>query len=104
VEARLVEFARLLRQNGVRVSPAEVADAARAAGLDLLGYTSQAHFLLNCGLIDLLKADSSHARANEAHRLLSEAEMGELFKVIALGRRIDAPLRGFIRGDRSHVL
>ena len=81
-----------------------VADAARAAGLDLLGYTSQAHFLLNCGLIDLLKADSSHARANEAHRLLSEAEMGELFKVIALGRRIDAPLRGFVRGDRSHVL
>jgi len=33
VEARLVEFARLLRQNGVRVSPAEVADAARAAAL-----------------------------------------------------------------------
>jgi uncharacterized protein with von Willebrand factor type A (vWA) domain len=33
VEARLVEFARLLRQNGVRVSPAERADAARAAAL-----------------------------------------------------------------------
>ncbi|GEJ59282.1 VWA domain-containing protein [Anaeromyxobacter diazotrophicus] len=33
MEARLVEFARLLRQNGVRVSPAEVADAARAAAL-----------------------------------------------------------------------
>jgi len=33
VEARLVQFARLLRQNGVRVSPSEVADAGRAAAL-----------------------------------------------------------------------
>jgi uncharacterized protein with von Willebrand factor type A (vWA) domain len=33
VEARIVEFARLLRQNGVRVSPAEAADAVRAAAL-----------------------------------------------------------------------
>lgn len=81
-----------------------VADAAHAAGLDLLGYTSQAHFLLNCGLIDLLKADHSHAQASAAHRLLSEAEMGELFKVIALGKGIDAPLLGFVRGDRSGSL
>ncbi|MCM2333620.1 MAG: hypothetical protein NDI82_06705, partial [Anaeromyxobacteraceae bacterium] len=33
MEARLVEFARLLRQNGVRVSPAEVGDAVVAASL-----------------------------------------------------------------------
>src|SRR5512140_3138123 len=37
MEARLVEFARLLRQNGVRVSPAEVGDAARAVEIAGLG-------------------------------------------------------------------
>ena len=81
-----------------------LADAAHGAGLDVLGYTSQAHFLLNCGLLEMLQADHGHARANEAHRLLSEAEMGELFKVLAVGRGIAPPLRGFARGDRLHTL
>jgi SAM-dependent MidA family methyltransferase len=81
-----------------------IADAAHEAGLDVLGYTSQAHFLLNCGLLDRLRAGHTHARANEAHRLLSEAEMGELFKVLAVGRGIDVPLLGFVRGDRVHTL
>ncbi len=81
-----------------------IADAAHEAGLDVLGYTSQANFLLNCGLLDRLRADHTHARANEAYRLLSEAEMGELFKVLAVGRGIDVPLLGFARGDRSHTL
>lgn len=81
-----------------------MADAAHEAGLDVLGYTSQAHFLLNCGLLDRLQADHTHARANEAHRLISEAEMGELFKVLAVGRGIDVPLLGFVHGDRVHAL
>lgn len=77
---------------------------ATQAGLDVLGYTSQAHFLLNCGLLDALQAEHSAPRAGEAHRLLSEAEMGELFKVLAVGRGIDEPLLGFARGDRVHML
>ena len=81
-----------------------VAGAAHAAGLEVLGYTSQARFLLNCGLLDVLETGPSHARANEAHRLISEAEMGELFKVLAVGRGIGAPLAGFARGDRAHTL
>jgi len=81
-----------------------IADAAHEAGLDVLGYTSQAHFLLNCGLLDRLQAGHTHARASEAHRLLSEAEMGELFKVLAVGRGVDVPLLGFARGDRVHTL
>jgi len=81
-----------------------MADAAHAAGLDVLGYTSQAHFLINCGLVDALKQNHTHRYANEAHRLLSEAEMGELFKVLAIGKGIDVPLRGFARGDRAHTL
>lgn len=80
------------------------AEAAHSAGLDVLGYTTQAHFLLNCGVLELLQADPGHRRANEAHRLLSEAEMGELFKVLAVGRGVAGPLRGFAHGDRLHTL
>jgi len=81
-----------------------MAQAARDGGLDVLGYTTQAHFLLNCGLLDLLKKEGTPAAANAAHRLISEAEMGELVKVLAVGRGIDAPLLGFARGDRTHTL
>ena len=78
-----------------------MADAAHAAGLDVLGYTTQAHFLMNCGLLDQLGAGHSLKRANEVQRLLSEAEMGELFKVLAVGRGIAEPLLGFAKGDRT---
>ena len=42
--------------------------------------------------------------AAEAQKLLSPAEMGELFKVLAVGRGVRAPLLGFARGDRSQTL
>ena len=78
-----------------------MAAAAHGAGLDVLGYTTQAHFLLNCGLLDLLKAAHSPPASAAAQRLLSEAEMGELFKVLAVGRGVSAPLLGFAHGDRT---
>ena len=87
-----------------------IADAAVDAGLNVLGYTSQAQFLINCGITDLLaeiSPDDTRAyakRASEAQKLLSPAEMGELFKVIAFGRGIEAPPLGFARGDRTHTL
>jgi len=81
-----------------------MAGAANGAGLDVMGYTSQAHFLLNCGLADRLFEAHDPARSAAANRLLSEAEMGELFKVLAVGRGIDFALRGFLRGDRLHRL
>ncbi len=95
-----------------------VAHAARAGGLQLLGYTSQARFLLNCGLLDVLRdallrlpggvaAPSDRAGvqlAASVQKLVNENEMGELFKVIALGRGIAAPLAGFASGDRSAAL
>jgi SAM-dependent MidA family methyltransferase len=77
-----------------------IADAAHDAGLDVLGYTTQAHFLVNCGLLGRLAAAHSAPRANAVHRLVSEAEMGELFKVLAVGRGVREPLVGFARGDR----
>jgi SAM-dependent MidA family methyltransferase len=81
-----------------------VADAAHAAGLDVMGYTSQAHFLLNCGILDLLPREPDARAAAGVQRLLSEAEMGELFKVLAVGRGVDVALTGFARGDRRHKL
>ncbi len=87
-----------------------IARAGSAAGLDLLGYTSQAQFLINCGITALLAATPADdvARyaplAAQAQQLLSPAEMGELFKVIALGRGIARPPDGFSRGDKSHTL
>jgi SAM-dependent MidA family methyltransferase len=82
-----------------------MARAARSAGLVVLGYTSQARFLLDCGLVDLLgEGQAGRSGTVEALRLLSEAEMGELVKVLALGRGLQGPLRGFATGDRSHRL
>jgi SAM-dependent MidA family methyltransferase len=87
-----------------------IADAAFTSGLEVLGYTSQARFLLNSGLLELLtrfdQADTRRlAQTNSAiQKLLSEAEMGELFKVMALSRGLDQTLSGFSRGDRSTQL
>jgi len=87
-----------------------VAEAGTGVGLDLLGYATQANFLIDCGITELL-GETSPADvaaylplANQAQRLLSPAEMGELFKVIALGKGIDADLIGFSRGDQRHRL
>jgi len=89
-----------------------IAHAAVDAGLTVAGFASQARFLMNAGITDLLMTlDPSDARtflpaANAVQKLLSEAEMGELFKVIALARGLDdsEPLAGFARGDRCHAL
>ena len=80
-----------------------IALAAQEAGLTVLGYTSQARFLINCGLVDLLAAASVGERAN-AQKLVNEHEMGELFKVIALARGCELDPIGFRAGDRSHML
>ena len=37
-------------------------------------------------------------------KLLTEHEMGELFKVIGLSRGLDIEPIGFARGDRTHTL
>ena len=94
----------------VHVDFTAIAEAGTEAGLDFLGYTNQATFLLNCGLTDVLARTpaTDAARylplANAVHKLISPAEMGELFKVIALGRGIDQPLVGFAAGDQSSKL
>jgi SAM-dependent MidA family methyltransferase len=80
-----------------------IALAAQDAGLDVLGYTTQAHFLMNCGLLELLQGADLRATA-AAQKLLNEHEMGELFKVLALGRGVRFDPLGFAAGDRMHTL
>jgi SAM-dependent MidA family methyltransferase len=87
-----------------------LARTAREAGLEVLGYASQAQFLVNCGITEVLEAydpeDVAHyaPRASEANKLLSPAEMGEIFKVLAVGRGAPRRLLGFSDGERSHTL
>ena len=80
-----------------------IALAGQDAGLDVIGYTSQARFLLNCGLVDLL-AGASLAQRAMTQKLVNEHEMGELFKVIAFARGMQFEPLGFAQGDRTHRL
>jgi SAM-dependent MidA family methyltransferase len=80
-----------------------IALAGQEAGLQVLGYTTQAHFLLNCGLADML-ASAGVAERAMAHKLIAEHEMGELFKVIGFATGEGFEALGFARGDRSHTL
>ena len=80
-----------------------IAVAAQEAGLDVLGYTSQAHFLINCGLVDLMQNAALPERV-AAQKLILEHEMGELFKVIGLVRGQPFECPAFAHGDRTHRL
>jgi SAM-dependent MidA family methyltransferase len=87
-----------------------IAEAAIDNGAHFLGYTAQAHFLFNNGIAEYLgevSPDDVKAYAPlsaQLQKLTSPAEMGELFKVIALGMKLDQPLAGFLRGDLSRLL
>ncbi len=82
-----------------------IAEAACAAGMRLTGYTSQAQFLLGCGIDRLLAAaDAGDTRAylqlsNEAKRLMLPGEMGERFKVIVCSRHLERDVIGFAARD-----
>jgi SAM-dependent MidA family methyltransferase len=81
-----------------------VALAGQGSGLTVLGYTSQARWLLNLGLAERMAASDLPRRAN-AMKLIAEHEMGELFKVIGFATPGCAwAARGFAQGDRSHRL
>ncbi|NIO39529.1 MAG: class I SAM-dependent methyltransferase [Burkholderiales bacterium] len=83
-----------------------VAEAVVDAGCQLAGYATLAQFLLNCGITTALartSADELEAylpKVASVQKLLSPAEMGELFKVLALSCGIDSTLLGFSVGDR----
>ncbi|MBS1175050.1 MAG: hypothetical protein H6R05_1181 [Burkholderiaceae bacterium] len=77
------------------------------SSLQVIGYTSQANFLINNGILNQLariEPEQQRIHANRVQRLLSEAEMGELFKVMAWSKGLDfaedETIQGFYRGDR----
>jgi SAM-dependent MidA family methyltransferase len=96
-----------------------MARAAHESGGDVAGYTSQAAYLIDAGLIEALMAAQARLGAtetgmsteaqrlalnNQVQRLTSPAEMGELFKVLCISKGAMEDLRGFRRNDRSHTL
>lgn len=87
-----------------------IAEAAVSQELKVLGYLNQAHFLINCGLLQCLERISpgdmqAYApMVSAVQKLLSPAEMGELFKVIVLGKGINASMMGVLQGDKCHTL
>ncbi|HZW86370.1 MAG TPA: SAM-dependent methyltransferase [Gallionella sp.] len=100
------------------VNFSDIAGHAVDAGLDLIGYTNQAFFLINGGITDLLKETPPEnlrdylPLSGQLQKLTSPAEMGELFKVIALGKNCALKksegsaglLSGFAAGDLSRTL
>ncbi len=86
-----------------------VAEAADFAGIELMGYTSLTGFLFGAGLTERLRGVPEDPRlalrlANEVKRLTLPQEMGEVFKVIALGRGVDRAPTAFRDADRSGLL
>lgn len=88
----------------------QIAQAAIDAGLEITGFTNQATFLMNAGILALMEqlnpADVTQYApiASAVQKLLSPAEMGELFNVIMLQNNLDINVMGFQRGDRTHTL
>lgn len=84
--------------------------SGEGAGLKLLGYTQLAHFLMSLGLLDIaqgqngLDSDLDMRITQQVKKLTLPSEMGELFKVIAMGRGIDIPLAGFSLQDSRQKL
>jgi SAM-dependent MidA family methyltransferase len=87
-----------------------VAEAAAGAGLEVTGFTSQAGFLLDCGLDGLLQASGPVGSpayikaAQQVKQLTLPGEMGERFAFIGLARAVDGPLPGFRLQDMRHRL
>lgn len=87
-----------------------LAQTAEDAGADLLGYCSQARFLLNAGLADIINQTDINRKleylsiSNRVQKLISEAEMGELFKVLAFSKGIRDMPAAFATGNRIDSL
>jgi SAM-dependent MidA family methyltransferase len=91
------------------VNFSQIAMLCEAISMRLAGHANHAQFLINCGILDILAQHSPDSLqymqlAGAAQKYLSPAEMGELFKVIALTKNIDVPLIGFKSGDKTHTL
>jgi len=103
-------FLPSLQDITAHVNFTDIAECGIDAGLELKGYTTQAFFLINCGITNLLQNISPENLRDylplsaQLQKLTSPAEMGELFKVIALGKNITSSLIGFAHGEMTRSL
>ncbi len=87
-----------------------MAGAGERAGLEVAGFAAQAPFLMGCGILDALATvgapeSTAYIKAAAAvQKLLSPAEMGELFKVLALAKSDGIAWPGFALADHRHRL
>lgn len=87
-----------------------VAESAHASGFEIYGFTTQAGFLVSCGLEKIITEisagdDKAFLRyTQQAGKLILPGEMGETFKVMMLGRNIEQPLIGAGYGSHLHRL
>ena len=87
-----------------------IAQAGVDSGMAVLGYTSQAYFLLANGLTELAHIDPEGEirqhldTTQQIKKLTLPSEMGELFKVIALGKNYTGTMQGFALHDRRDRL
>jgi SAM-dependent MidA family methyltransferase len=85
---------------------AQIARSALAENVDDVYLTNQAAFLLDAGIGDIALeiGDPSNPEtflpiSNSLQKLLSEAEMGELFKAFAFSKKLDDLLPGYVLED-----
>lgn len=87
-----------------------LARCANESGQSVLGFTTQASFLLSLGILELIEAApaklqaDSIALAQQVKRLTLPSEMGETFKALAVGSGVESPLPGFTLTDHSNRL
>ncbi len=93
----------LAAQDAATAAGISHADGTARADFGVLGYTTQARFLLNCGLLPMLEQVTLQQRTM-AQKLVMEHEMGELFKVIGFFKGVPWDAIGFAHGDRTHTL
>ncbi len=88
----------------------QVTESALAAGLSLKGYTTQAAFLMNCGLLEMAESLLSKQEYEKTQQiqaikqLLLPSEMGELVKVIGFSKSVATALNGFLMHDKRRNL
>jgi SAM-dependent MidA family methyltransferase len=87
-----------------------LAEASRAAGFALAGFTTQSYFLAGLGVdaeMQVIAGEDAGRQArlaNQARQLMLPGEMGERFKAMAWLRGLERPLSGFALQDLRHTL